>query len=119
MAIEVVFITVVTRMDDIEERYPGGFKAYSEMPFVWTDGLVIGSSFMNVMDVETHLKHLERYGFTIGNLGRKGNAAVVDQLSGLLTECEWLNFGRPDGYSVCWLKGEEPGIAVGPSELSG
>lgn len=113
MSITVQFFTVVVKVAVIKASYPGGLGKYLDMPYVWHDGSVVGSSFMNVLDVNEHCRYLEKCGIAATEV------AVVHQIQGILSDCDWLTFGRWQETSCCWLRGECPGEPVMPKENIG
>lgn len=119
MSIAVLMYTVVTRLDEIKNKYPGGLREYASLPFVWYDEFLVGSSFMNGFDVDDHINCLRKCGIYLDALKSSQSVAVVDQIRGILTECDWLDFGKDvSGQEICWLRGKMPGPIVMPKELS-
>lgn len=117
MGIAVLMFTVVVRTEIVNNHYPGGLYAYIKSPYVWHDDFLAGSSFMNGLDVETHINHLGRYFECFDSDYFSRNIAVVDQARGILTKCDWLEFKKDtDGWSICWLRGREPGKIIMPIE---
>ena len=103
MSIRIEMLTVVTKEEVIQEKYPGGLHEYLEMPFVWHDAELVGSSFMNGLDVELHVKYLVKCGICLDDI------AIVDQIHGILTDSDWLEYGKTSGEEPsCCLKGEMP-----------
>lgn len=111
--------TLVTRVDLIEDKYPGGLTEYKKSPYVWHDDFIVGTSYMNILDVEAHVSHLAKYFTCFDDSQTSKNVAILDQMRGILTGCDWLNFGRnSQGQSICWLIGQKPGEVVMPTELN-
>ena len=109
MAIKVTFLTVVTRIETVERRYPGGMAAYMkdnliEKPY-W-DRNITGVIFMSTGEAEEFIAKLLNLGFSYDEL------ALVDQSIGPFYLCPWLEtriipfyFSKPGGReSTCWLK---------------
>jgi len=117
MSIAILMYTVVTKLEAINEKYPGGVTEYSTSPYVWHDNYIVGSSFMNGYDVDDHINHLMKYGLSFDSK-QYSDIAVVDQARGILTKCDWLDFGQTDNeQSICWLTGTLPDHTVIPKEF--
>lgn len=117
MSIQILCFTVVTRRNAIEEKYPGGLREYTSSSYVWHDEYIVGSSFMNILDVKSHLEHLSQYGIDFDGDMCSTKVAVVDQRDGILTKCDWLEFERhPIDGAICWLKGTSRGEVIFPNE---
>ena len=109
MAIKVTFLTVVTRNETVERRYPGGMAKYMqdnriEKPY--QDRNITGVIFMSTGEAEEFIEKLVKLGFHYDEL------ALVDQSIGPFYLCPWLGthivpfyFSKPGGReSKCWLK---------------
>ena len=109
MAIKVTFLTVVTRNETVERRYPGGIAAYVkdnliEKPYL--DRNINGVIFMSSGEAEEFIAKLFNLSFSYDEI------ALIDQFVGLLSSCNWLGtsiisyFSRKPGVkeSTCWLK---------------
>jgi hypothetical protein len=107
MAIKVTFLTVVTRIETVERRYPGGMEAYTkdnriEKPY--RDRNITGVLFMSTGEAEEFIEKLVKLGFSYDEI------ALVDQFFGSFDPCDWLetdissylDTSRKD--STCWLK---------------
>lgn len=51
MSIGVIMFTLVTKIEAIQQKYPGGLDSYLKSPYVWHDEHIVGSSFMGLRDV--------------------------------------------------------------------
>jgi len=118
MSIAILMYTVVIKLEAINEKYPGGIEEYSKTPYVWHDHYLVGSSFMNGFDVESHINYLKKYGIVFDAKQYSSDIAIVDQIRGILTSCDWLEFGEDDkSESICWLMATMPGRTVVPKEF--
>jgi len=109
MAIKVTFLTVVTRIETVERRYPGGVDAYVKENLVadtYRDRNIVGVLFMSSGEAEEFIAKLLNLSFSYDEI------ALIDQFVGLLSSCNWLGtsiisyFSRKPGVkeSTCWLK---------------
>ena len=109
MAIKVTFITVVTCIETIKRKYPGGMDAYTKDNRIgkpYRDRNIAGVLFMCTGEAEGFIERLVRLGFRYEEL------ALVDQSSGSVYLCPWLEtsiipfFKSKPGEreSKCWLK---------------
>ena len=109
MAIKVTFLTVVTRIETVERRYPGGIAAYVKDNLIenpYRDRNISGVIFMSTGEAEEFIEKLLKLGFHYDEL------ALVDQSIGSFYLCPWLGtcivpfyFSKPGGReSKCWLK---------------
>jgi len=113
MSIQILCFTVVTRRSAIEQKYSGGLQEYTSSSYVWHDDDLVGSSFMNGLDVQCHLEHLFKYGISFDGDMFSTEVAVIDQRDGALTKCDWLEFRRcPIDGAICWMKGMERGVVA-------
>lgn len=122
MSVLITGQTLVVRMDRLDALYPGGFKQFranARNATVHADRFLCAQSFMTPVDIQHALDELE----ALGLAGKEGHAwvdvALVWQDLGVLGECDWLEFSRlPDGESIAWLKGTDPGGIVRPDGWS-
>ncbi len=109
MAIKVTFLTVVTRNETVERRYPGGMDAYVKVNRIekpYRDRNITGVIFMSTGEAEEFIEKLVKLGFSYDEL------ALVDQSIGSFYVCSWLEtsivpffLSKPGGReSKCWLK---------------
>ena len=109
MAIKVTFLTVVTRNETVERRYPGGMSAYVKDNLIekpYRDRNIAGVIFMSTGEAEEFIEKLVKLGFNYDEV------ALVDQSIGSFYLCSWLGthiipfyFSKPGGReSKCWLK---------------
>lgn len=115
MAVLIEAISVVIRADAVEDRYPGGWDAFAlaaPNQTLCADGEVIRIGFMSPLDVEAFVNSLRQYNILYREHGKARDIAVVDQMRGPLTPCEWINFGQIN------LNGE-PAKQVAACKLAG
>jgi len=109
MAIKLTFLTVVTRIETVERRYPGGIAAYMKDNLVtdsYRDRNITGVIFMSTGEAEEFIEKLIKLGFSYDEL------AFVDESIGSFSPCIWLEIrivpffnSKPGGReSTCWLK---------------
>jgi hypothetical protein len=121
MAVLVEAISVITRRDAIDAKYPGGWPAFVEAAPNATlcyDADLARVGFMAPPDAEAFVNRLTQSGLVFLADSKARDIAVVDQQRGPTTECDWLEFAHlPAGegggkVSACWLL-EGPRIAAG------
>jgi len=107
MTIAVKFLTVVTRIETIKRKYPGGLDAYVKDNLIekpYRDRHIAGVIFMSGGEAGEFIEKLVSLGFNYDEL------ALLDQLSGKIFPCPWLGasinwyFNRKGTESTCWLK---------------
>ncbi len=115
MAVSVLVegISVVVRVDTIEEKYPGGLEQYRRdcpnLTFC-EDGKLTRIGFMTPADVGVQVRALEERSMVFKRDGKCVDVAVVDQREGPTVPCDWLHYAKDDrGMAYCWLDGTEPG----------
>lgn len=97
MAVLVEAISVIVRRKSIEEKYPGGWKAFVEnVPnaTLCADDEIARVGFMIPQDVKEFVEHLETRGLTFIEDDKAIDIAVAQQLGGLTISCNWLEFGH-------------------------
>ena len=115
MAVLVEAFTVVTRIETIRAKYPGGmdsfYRSCPEGCFCMDDNIVGVIGFCMLRDADDFAASLLDFGFTYYVDGEFGEIAVLDQTDGLVVPCPWLEFdgaelfdGEPK-LSVCRVKG--------------
>jgi hypothetical protein len=112
-------ISVIVRVDRLEERFPGGTAAYAALipnRTYCTDGCLTRVGFMHPSDVERWMGLLAPHGLALDPLSGLSDACVVvDQFGGPTRPCSWIEFSHhPEGYSYCWLTGSDPGDLAAP-----
>lgn len=97
MPVLVEAISVIIRSDAIEERYLGGFDAFeAEIPnkTACSDGELVRVGFMVPADVESYIRRLSAKGLRYLAEGTAQDIVVVDQQSGPLVRCDWIEAER-------------------------
>lgn len=118
MAVLIEAISVVTRLSTLGYKFPGGvceYQANCPNATYCADEHLARIGFMHPDDVGAFVEWLERFSFIL--LGEEGFAdlAVVDQLFGPTTRCDWLGYAKdPRGFSFAWLRGAAPGEVAAP-----
>ena len=115
MSICVIMFTLVTKIEAIQKKYPGGLDHYLKSPYIWHDDHIVGSSFMDLQSVIRNVKYFERLGLC--TKGANADCVLVTEGQGLANPCEWLEVGVIGEDYACWLKGENTGAIVFPKEM--
>ena len=115
MSIGVIMFTLVTKIEAIQQKYPGGLDSYLKSPYVWHDEHIVGSSFMGLRDVISTIEYFESLGLC--TKGTNADCVLVTEGQGLANPCDWLEVGVIGEDYACWLKGEKTGAIVLPKEI--
>lgn len=97
MAVLVEAISVVIRADAIETRHAGGWDAFeAEIPneTACSDGELVRVGFMAPADVQAYVRGLTAKGLRYLADGVAQDLVVVDQQSGPMVACDWIEAGR-------------------------
>ena len=97
MAVLIEGISVVVRREAIEMRFKGGWRAFVDLvpnATLCADEHLARVGFMSPSDVERFIKSLECAGLSFQSKGKAVDLVVVDQVRGLTTDCQWLEFGH-------------------------
>jgi hypothetical protein len=97
VAVLIEATSVVVREADIVGRVPGGWETYEAIApnqTLCADSELARIGLMSPQDVEAFIKKLETFGLTFLLEGKSVDIAVVDQIRGPTTECDWLKFGK-------------------------
>ena len=114
MTILVKFLTVVTRIETIKRKYPGGLDAYVKDNLVgnsYRDRHIAGVIFMSTGEAEEFICKLLNLGFSYIKNNESDEIALIDMFAGPLLPCPWLEtslcmpFEKEAKQSTCWLKG--------------
>ena len=102
MAVLVEGLSGIVRIDSILLRFPGGWDGFADTcpnATLCADDKIARVGFMAPNDVKSFIERLESKGLRYMVDGVAADIAVVDQLQGLLVECNWLETGHvePDG----------------------
>jgi hypothetical protein len=119
MPVLVICITVAVRCAAIEKSYPGGTAAFEQDavngPYC-SDGELAVLSFMDPRSVGAFISGLEEKGLQFLVNNKAQDMVVVDQHQGPCNNCDWINFGKEDDVSFCWIGTESPtGKLAAPS----
>jgi hypothetical protein len=97
MAVLIEAISVVIRTDALFEKYPGGWNAFKKIvpnKTLCSDNELARVGFMAPQDVSAFVGKLQQAGLVFLRSEKAVDLAVVDQLRGLTTPCDWLEFGH-------------------------
>jgi hypothetical protein len=119
MAIKLEFCNVIVPVKKIREKlgedvFESQFSLVTDT--TWQDGHLFRDGCMNQHDLAVILDEWESKGFELLTVidGKKHwkDVCVVNSGHGPSYPCAWIEFD-PD-ENIVWLKGHEPGVAVGP-----
>lgn len=99
MPVLIEAISVVCRLDSIEQKFIGGWDAFLRLVPNRTlakDDAVVRVGFMAPSDVEKFVDQLQAHGLQFLVDKQSVDIAVVDQLQGFRSICSWLEFSRLD-----------------------
>jgi hypothetical protein len=114
MAVLIEAVSVVIRVETIEEKYPGGLEQYikdSPNRTLCMDEDIVRLGFMDSNDAGEFIDSLVSLGFRYITDEEFDEIAVVDQFTGFYAPCEWLDFTDSAAFkgakriSACKLKG--------------
>jgi len=97
MAVLVEAISVIIRLEAIQQKYPGGWQAFArDVPnmTLCTDDVLARVGFMSPLDVKEYVEGLERLGFVYERDGKAVDLVVADQFDGFMVDCQWARFCR-------------------------
>jgi hypothetical protein len=122
MAVFVEFISVVVRRDAIDGRYTGGWASFAEdVPnrTLCADRCLARLGFMNPADTKIYIESLERNGLTYLREGRAVDLIVVDQLTGPVVACDWIEYGQittemDRRVTACRMRGDDDPHVIFP-----
>jgi hypothetical protein len=104
MAVLCEAISVVLRADRLITAF-GSFDLFKEeVPnrTLAADGELVRIGFMSPDDVRSFVGYMERKGLVYQQQGQARDMVVVDQLTGPLAPCDWIEFGqvKMNGHEV-------------------
>ncbi|MFC1743487.1 hypothetical protein ACFL35_05780 [Candidatus Riflebacteria bacterium] len=120
MAIKLEFCNIIVPISKIEEKlgknaFANRFKGITD--FSWHDEHLFREGCMNQWDLEELLDEWKGMGFELLNIidGKKHwkDLCIVNSGYGPSYPCAWLEYNPKK--NIVWLKGHEPGVAVGPA----
>lgn len=95
MPVIVEAITVLIRRKAIDEKYPGGYLAFDQeaptmgpVDTLVADDDIAAVAFMAPVDVKQYCEYLGKFG--IGSPENPVDLAVIDQFTGAVTPCDWI-----------------------------
>ena len=97
MAILIEAISVVIKRTVIDDKFPGGWKAFvNDCPnkTLCADSALARVGFMSPVDVESYVKHLEENGFVYLQDNTAIDLVVADQQRGLSAKSTWVEFSH-------------------------
>ena len=114
MAVLIEAISVVIRTDALLKKYPGGWNAFMKIvpnSTLCSDNELARVGFMTPQDVGAFVARLEQAGLVFLRSEKAVDLAIVDQLRGPTTPCDWLEFGHiemgPGKVAACRLAGSQ------------
>lgn len=120
MALKLEFHNVIVPIEKIREKLGGGdfIEPYSIITeTTWHDRHLFREGCMNGYDLQTMLEEWESRGFELFTMrnGEKHwmDICVINSGFGPSYPCEWIEYDQ--AKNIAWLKGHEPGAAVGPT----
>ena len=124
MSVLVEAVCLVVPRILLEDRYPGGTRAYlrelnrpsSEARYAITDNHLVCASYFDVFAAERAAIPLLDFGFVELDNETFHDFAIVDQESGPTRSCLWLMWtGDSAGFTLAWFSGAGPGDLVTPA----
>ncbi len=98
MAVLVEAISIIIKLEAIEDRFPGGFVAFKDFvpnPTLCWDDQIVRVGFMVPPDAEKFIDALEANGLHhLDKDERAVDFVWVDQLKGPISECDWITVGK-------------------------
>jgi hypothetical protein len=99
VAVLVEGISVIVRVDAINNKYPGGWGAFRDAApnsTLCCDNELARIGFMSPADTKAFVYELEKLGLVYIEAGVARDIAVADQQRGFPIPCKWAEFGRID-----------------------
>lgn len=97
MAVLVEGISVVIRRQAIESKYPGGWRFFEkDAPgkALCADDDLVRVGFHTLREVDAYIEQVQKLGLVFMRDDQAVDLAVVHQLQGIASPCEWLEFGH-------------------------
>ena len=123
MAVLIEATSVVVPTHALLEKFSGGWEAFERMVpnrTLCADNEIVRVGFMTPPDVEAFVNKLKDGGLEHLRDNKAIDIATVDQIRGILSECDWLEFGHVNlsdsGHRVaaCRLAGSQATRMVTP-----
>jgi hypothetical protein len=124
MAVLVEAISVIVRVDSINEKFPCGwigFKDHVPNQTLCADNELARVGFMTPEDVKNFVGALECAGLVYRDGGKAKDLVVVDQLRGPAVPCDWIEFGivgNEERVAACRLVGSAQTVLMRPEGWS-
>lgn len=109
MAVLCEAISIIVRVDALTQRFPGGLPEYAKAVPNRTfccDGSIARAGFMSPADAARWIDLVSGQGLTIGT--PQADLAVVDQMVGITSPCDWLESASDGSVRIAWRAGESP-----------
>ena len=97
MAVLIEATSVVVPALALLKKFTGGWEAFERMvpnQTLCADTEIVRVGFMTPQDVEAFVKNLKDAGLEHLRENKAIDIATVDQMRGILSECDWLEFGH-------------------------
>jgi hypothetical protein len=97
MAVLVEAISVIIRVQAIQERYEGGWTSFvRSVPnqTLCSDNELARIGFMAPDDCKAFVDSLDRVGIAFVRNGQSQEIVIADQMHGFTVPCEWADYGR-------------------------
>jgi len=115
---------VLIRNATVEQRYPGGMQEYEQRcpnATFCTDGQICRVGFMATADAISYIDDLESLGFARPTPEGSPEVAWINQVSGFVMPCDWLDLDRIDlgggaPTAVAWVRGTALSQLVAPPD---
>ena len=113
---------VLIRNATVEQRFPGGIQEYERRcpnATFCTDGQICRVGFMTKADAVSYIDYLHGFGFERPTPEGSPEVALVDQFTGLVLPCDWLeldwvDLGGEKPTTVAWVRGTALSELVAP-----
>ena len=114
MAVLIENISIITRKDSLDQKFPGGWRGlFESYDSVWHDIFyddeTVCISYRHAPYVKEFIEHLESNNLIFMQNGQATDIAIVDSIHGLLTPASWLEFSRIKDadkkieIAACWI----------------
>lgn len=97
MAVLVEAMSLIVRLDAINEQYVGGLEAFIagvHSATVCMDGELLRVGFLSLSEADANIHRLEAGGLQYLEGGAPRDMILVDQLRGPSAPCDWLEVGE-------------------------
>jgi hypothetical protein len=97
MAVLVEGISVVIRRQAIESKYPGGWRFFEKdtrEKTLCADEELVRVGFHTLQEVDGYIERIQKLGIVFMQDDQAVDLAVVHQMQGIASPCDWLEFGH-------------------------